>query len=112
MSGSTQTLWTLIALASLGIAAAFVWLRQRANGWPGRRATSMRIVESLSLGPRERLVMVEVAGQKLLLGVTAQSVQCVHAARATGSSAENAELRVPEQESFDSVLARESARAA
>jgi flagellar protein FliO/FliZ len=31
----------------------------------------------VSLGPKERLVIVDVGGQKLLLGVTQQRIECL-----------------------------------
>lgn len=35
---------------------------------------SLRFVRALPLGPRERLVMVEIDGEQVLLGVTAHSI--------------------------------------
>jgi flagellar protein FliO/FliZ len=106
MTSSPQTLWSLLALASLAVAAAFVWLRQRPDAWPRRRPGSMRIVESLPLGPRERLVMVDVGGERLLLGVTAQSVSRVHATSADDAAGP---VSASAATGFGEILARERA---
>jgi flagellar protein FliO/FliZ len=62
------------------IAAILVcgWLARRA-GLAGRAAGgSMRIVDSLTLGPRQRIVLVEVADAWLLVGVTAGQMNLLH----------------------------------
>lgn len=102
MNDSPQTLWTLLVLASLAVAALFVWARQRAGGWPRRRGGTMRLVEHLSLGPRERLVIVEVAGEHLLLGVTAQSVSRLH--RLDAAAIANPPAAAPAATSFAEML--------
>lgn len=40
-------------------------------------ASGMKVLSSVSLGTKERLVIVEVGGQKLLLGVTQQRIDCL-----------------------------------
>lgn len=47
---------------------------------------TMTLVETQSLGPRERLVLVDVGEQRLVLGVTASQVTCL----ATQARPENA----------------------
>lgn len=37
----------------------------------------MKVLSAMSLGTKERLMIVEVAGQKLLLGVTAERIECL-----------------------------------
>jgi len=37
----------------------------------------MKVLSAMSLGTKERLMIVEVAGQKLLLGVTAERIDCL-----------------------------------
>ena len=37
----------------------------------------MKVLSAMSLGTKERLMIVEVAGKKLLLGVTAQRIDCL-----------------------------------
>ena len=49
-----------------------------------------RLVSALSLGPQQKVVTVEVGPQDarvwLVLGVTAQSIQCLHTLPAEGAS--------------------------
>ncbi len=40
-------------------------------------ASGMKVLSSVSLGAKERLVIVDVGGEKLLLGVTQQSIDCL-----------------------------------
>ena len=66
----------LVFLLALIVFAA--WLVKRMGGiqWPGARA--MKVVAALSVGPRERVVLVEVGGQQLLLGVAPGCVNLLH----------------------------------
>jgi flagellar protein FliO/FliZ len=67
----------LIFLLVLVLGAA--WLIKRAGGMPALRGnSSMKIVAALSLGPRERVVLIEVGGQQWLLGVGNGSVTALH----------------------------------
>ena len=56
---------------------AFVWIMKRMSGLTPRGGENMKVSGGLSLGQRERLVIVEVDNQRLLLGVTAQSIQLI-----------------------------------
>ncbi len=76
-------LW--LALVLLSIPAA-LWLLRR-SGWGGLRSGTttmplMRVLSQTSLGPQQRLVLVEVGEGdsrcRLLLGVTAQQVSVLH----------------------------------
>ncbi|OZI18430.1 flagellar biosynthetic protein FliO [Bordetella genomosp. 9] len=54
------------------------WLARRA-GLAGRAAGgTMRVVDSLTLGPRQRIVLVEVADAWLLVGVTVGQMNLLH----------------------------------
>ena len=68
----------LLALVPL----ALRWVRRRSRGIPGSTATQSRVVSAVAVGPNQRIVTVEVGpeGGKswLVLGVTAQSITCVH----------------------------------
>ena len=37
----------------------------------------MKVLSAMSLGTKQRLIIVEVAGKKLLLGVTAERIECL-----------------------------------
>ena len=52
----------------LGLFVALAWLARRFLPAAGGR-NALRVVASLSLGARERIVVVELAGERLVLGV-------------------------------------------
>ncbi|RZM85167.1 flagellar biosynthetic protein FliO [Escherichia sp. E10V10] len=59
-----------------------LWYLRRSGGISGKkngRNALLNIKFSQSLGPRERLVLVEVGNQWLLLGVTAEKISCLSA---------------------------------
>ena len=62
----------LAVLAVIFIVAAL--LRRLNNSWPVMQQ-DMRIIRSLPLGPRQKLVVVELQGRQLLLGVTEQNIR-------------------------------------
>jgi flagellar protein FliO/FliZ len=58
----------------LGILGAAVWVLRRAGVVPRAAGLPMRVLGQLALGPRERVVLIEVAGRGWLLGVGAGGV--------------------------------------
>ena len=69
---------SMALLLVLALIIALGWLLKRLPGSGFRPADGMKLVANLNLGTRERLVVVEVNGQQLLLGVTAGSVNLLH----------------------------------
>jgi flagellar protein FliO/FliZ len=53
----------------LGLIAAAAWLLQRLTKPKLGKAALLNIQAAISVGPRERVVLLEVAGQWLVLGV-------------------------------------------
>ena len=67
----------LVFLLALVLVAA--WLVKRGGGLQSWRVgASMKVVAALSVGPRERVVLIEAGGQQWLLGVAAGSVTTLH----------------------------------
>ena len=66
----------LVAVIVVFVAA--LWLLKRLQ--PGMRTPKgpMRVLSTLSLAPRERLLLVQVGEQQLLLGSSAQGLNCLH----------------------------------
>jgi len=54
------------------------WLVKRFSGMTSTRGGAIKVVSVLPVGTRERLALVEVGGQQLLLGVTAQQITTLH----------------------------------
>lgn len=70
---------TLIGLALvLGLMLALAWLVKRFVSLPGMGKGQVQVLGGVSLGPRERAVLVSVEGQRLLLGVAPGRVQTLH----------------------------------
>lgn len=73
----------LISLASslviiIVVIVALGWLYSRSRSLGGANDDVINIVASRALGTRERLLLVEVADQQLLVGMTATQVQTLH----------------------------------
>ncbi len=61
-------------MAVLGIIFVLAWLSKRFNiATPGGNS-NMRLVSAMSVGQKEKLLLVEVEGEKLLLGVTPHQI--------------------------------------
>ena len=70
----------VLAALILVIVAIFAvsWLLRRMNGVGLRGGLAIRVLASMPLGQRERIVLVEVGGAQLLLGVTASGINRLH----------------------------------
>ena len=68
----------LSMLIIVGAVVALGWLysRMRFNG--GGPGNAINIVASRGLGPKERLLLVEVGDKQLLVGMTSSSVRTLH----------------------------------
>lgn len=58
----------------VGIIIALAWLVRRMGRMNGLLSGEIKIVSSLSLGTREKLVLVQVGEEQFLLGATAQQI--------------------------------------
>ena len=68
----------LALLAVLALIVGLGWLLKRMPGSGFRPAEGLRVVASLNVGAKERVVVVEVNGEQLLLGVTAGGIRTLH----------------------------------
>lgn len=90
-----QSLFTVVLFIALLGAMPFAlrWLQQQrrlgAAGLAGD--TASKLLSSVAVGPQQRVVTVEVGPQGsrtwLVLGVTGQSITCLHALPATSEGA-------------------------
>ena len=65
-------------LAVLALILGLAWLLKRLPATGLRGSEHLRVVSSLVVGQRERVVVVEVGGQQILLGVTPQGITALH----------------------------------
>jgi flagellar biosynthetic protein FliO len=63
-----QTLFALILV--LGVLAALAWFLKRYGPKPGGGNANVRMIGSLNLGGRERVLVIEVGGQWIVLGAS------------------------------------------
>ncbi|WP_256776961.1 MULTISPECIES: flagellar biosynthetic protein FliO [unclassified Stenotrophomonas] len=68
----------LALLAVLALIVGLGWLLKRMPGSGFRPAEGLRVVASLNVGAKERVVVVEVNGEQLLLGVTTGGINTLH----------------------------------
>lgn len=68
----------LALLLVLGLFMAFAWLMRRFNGFQPSAKGGLRVITGLSLGARERLVVVKAGKQQILLGVTPGQIRKLH----------------------------------
>lgn len=123
-------MWPTLMLVALFVAAmaALPWLvrrLQQKNLLPramgmarGQVAVPGQVLGSLSIGPQQRVVTVQVGegdeAVRLVLGVTAQQIQCLHTFAAQDTSAQAAHASISNQQSgpsFTDSLMRAQAAA-
>jgi flagellar protein FliO/FliZ len=75
VSPSTGLLQIFLALAAvIGLMLLIAWLFKRIGPINSMNKVPMKIIGGLNIGNRERIMVVEVADQWLVLGVTAQQI--------------------------------------
>lgn len=68
---------TLGLLVVLGLMAAAAWLLRRFNTAKGSNAAHIKIIGGVSVGSRERVMVVEVGDQWIVVGVAAGRVNAL-----------------------------------
>ncbi|MDH4046666.1 MAG: flagellar biosynthetic protein FliO [Gammaproteobacteria bacterium] len=62
----------------VGVILLVGWLYARAQGFRGSSGNAISVVASRSLGAKERILVVDVGGTQLVLGMTASNIQALH----------------------------------
>ncbi len=101
---SLMPLLTGLALV-LGLIGAAAWLLRRAGFAQSVSASGLRVVGQLALGPRERLVVIEVGDRRWLLGVSAAGIARLGTLPA-GSEGGAASPPAAERSSFADIVRR------
>ncbi len=90
--------WFSIVLVLLVLALIPVglkWLQRRAGGGLQGAPAAARVISAIGVGPHQRVVTVEVGPEGartwLTLGVTAQSITCLHTEAVPPTSLANAD---------------------
>lgn len=69
---------TLGLVAVLGLIFGAAWFVKRYSVLPGAAGSAMRVVSVLPMGQREKLVLVQLGEQQLLLGVAPGRISTLH----------------------------------
>lgn len=70
---------TGLALALIvGLLIGFTWLARKLSGGKGFGQGSMKIVGGVALGPRERIVLLEVGDEWLVIGIVPGQIRTLH----------------------------------
>lgn len=78
-----DTVGTLVSLgigllAVIAIIYGCAWIIRRMNGMSGMNNNAIKVVSVMALGARERLALIEVGGQQILLGITPSTIRTLH----------------------------------
>lgn len=95
-----QVVLSLAGIVALIVLAGWLGRRVQVRGRPGGRR--LRCVETLALGARERVLLLDADGKRLLLGVGAGGVRTLHV---YDGEAPPAEAPPPAAPSFAELLA-------
>lgn len=69
---------TLGLLLVLGLIFGLAWLYRRYGNLPSFNRSNIQILGGVSLGPREKAILLEVEGERLLIGVAQGQVTKLH----------------------------------
>ncbi|RMG36074.1 MAG: flagellar biosynthetic protein FliO [Gammaproteobacteria bacterium] len=95
--GGEQLLQTAAGLAAvLAVLLGLAWVFKRYLAVPGVGKGRVQVIGGVSLGPRERAVIVEVEGERLLLGVAQGNVRMLHRLSPSEASAQDFAGRLAE----------------
>ena len=78
-----DTLGTILSLG-LGLVAVIAviygcaWIIRRMNGMTGMNNNAIKVVSVMAIGARERIALIEVGGQQILLGITPSAIRTLH----------------------------------
>jgi flagellar protein FliO/FliZ len=65
-------------LLVIGLIFALAWLMRRVQQIGPRSNQAIKLVASQALGPRDRLLLVQVGGEQILLGISAGRITPLH----------------------------------
>lgn len=93
----------LSLLLVLGAIAGLAWLVKKIQHFQPISQSSMRVISSLALGPRDRLLLVQVGEKQLLLGASPGRINMLHV---FSEPVIDADLATPSGPDFTNTLAK------
>jgi len=105
---SGALLETILGLALI-LALIFVlaWLIKRTGKFQHSANGEIKMVAGLSLGSRERAVLLEVGGERILVGVTAQQIQTLHVLGQDGPAKESPDKYAQFDQQLQNMIQKE-----
>ena len=94
----------LSLLGIIGLILAAGWLTRRMQRRPGAAGRRIRCVESFAVGARDRLLLLDADGKRLLIGMSPGGMRTLHVY--DGMPAEPAEQPATPMPAFGDLLAR------
>lgn len=78
-ASAPDTLATMLSLgggllAVIAIIYGCAWIIRRMNGMTGMNNQAIKVVSVMALGARERIALIDVGGQQILVGITPSSI--------------------------------------
>jgi flagellar biosynthetic protein FliO len=73
--------------------AGCMFLLRRMTALRGANGSHLRVIEALALGARERLVLLDVDGERVLIGVSAGRIQALAALKPAAAASFEGELK-------------------
>jgi len=77
---------TLALILVLGAVFATAWFMRRVRGLGGASGTGLEVLGQVSLGARERAVLIRVGERQILIGVAPGNVRTLHVLEAGAST--------------------------
>ncbi len=81
----------LSLLLVIGLIFAAAWVLKRFSQWPGQKGQAIRILSAIAVGRQEKLLLVQVGGSQLLIGVTPARISVLHELAEPVQLADNAD---------------------
>jgi len=107
VSGSAYLLQVILALmvVLLGI-VALAWFMKRMTGIQHSAGGNLQVLEGLTIGPRERIVLIQAGKEQLLLGIAPGRVQTLHVLDEPVEVSESSSVMAPFAQRLNEALKR------
>lgn len=69
---------TLSLVAILVVIFLAAWMLKRFSGYPGIASGHLRVLGAISLGQREKVVLLQVGKEQIVVGVTSSEISLLH----------------------------------
>ncbi len=112
LTKSAVTSETLIeTLLGLGLVVALIlglaWLIKRTGKFQSSSNGAIKVVAGLSLGTREKAILLEVEGEKILVGVTPNNINTLHILGKTNDTQHQQDKYAQFDQQLQTILAKE-----